>query len=631
MQAIVATLMGVAAGIAVADDWPSFANDIGGSQYSPLSQLNPSNVAGLEQAWVHRSGDFLDTGARGTSFQVTPIHANGLLYYCTPMNRVFALDPVSGKEVWVFDPHGPGTDGKPVTDEARAPGTCRGVAYWAGSEAGDSTKPCERRVFKSDRFGHVYAIDADTGTACADFGAAKGHPGYVSQFDYEGYGEGHRGASSPPLVIGDVLVAASGSNDGLTNAADGVVRGFDVQSGELLWTFNPIPEDLRDKTGAANVWATMSGDAENGLVFLPTTSPSTDYYGGERLFDLPLSDAVVALNAATGEVVWSFQTVRHDLFDYDLPGHALLVNIEKDGERRDVAIQQTKMGYLYVFDRLTGEPVFPIEEMPVPASDLPGEVAAASQPISPGIAAFSGQVLRREELFGVTPFDRAWCQNRFDELRYEGQYTPPSAQGSILFPSALGGGNWGGAAFDQERNLLIIKAENLATRLKLLPKEEDSAPVDYLTRSLQGTPYRTEGEVFLSPLGIPCTPPPWGTLAAIDMDSGALRWQIPLGQVKRFGMTVPASFGWGSPNIGGPILTAGGLIFVGATFDEKFRALDVDTGEELWQTKLPITATAMPMTYEGEDGRQYVVIAAGGTARVGTGAADYIIAFALPE
>jgi quinoprotein glucose dehydrogenase len=631
ISAIVAVLGWIMAGSAAGDDWPSFANDIGGSQYSALSQLDPSNVAGLEQAWVHRSGDFLDTGARGTSLQVTPIHANGLIYYCTPMNRVFALDPVSGQERWVFDPHTPATPGgKPVTDKERGAGTCRGVAYWSGDDD-DSAQACARRIFKSDRYGQVYAIDADTGASCQDFGAAEGHPGFVSQYDYEGYGEGHRGASSPPLVIGDLVVAASGANDGLTNAADGVVRGFDVRSGALLWTFNPIPEGLRDQTGAANVWSIMSGDADNGLIFLPTTSPSTDYYGGGRLFDLPLSDAVVALKAETGEVAWSFQTVRHDLFDYDLPGHALLVNIEKDGQRRDVAIQQTKMGYLYVFDRLTGEPIFPIEEMPVPASDLPDEIAAPTQPISPGIAAFSSQVLERENLFGLTPFDRGWCQARFDELRYEGQYTPPSAQGSILFPSALGGGNWGGAAFDQERNLLIIKAENLATRLKLLPQAEEGPPMDYLTRPLQGTPYRTEGEVFLSPLGIPCTPPPWGTLAAIDMDSGKLRWQIPLGQVKRFGITVPESFGWGAPNIGGPIITGGGLIFVGATFDEKFRALDVETGKELWQTELPITATAMPMTYQGADGRQYVVIAAGGTARAGTGASDYLIAFALPE
>jgi quinoprotein glucose dehydrogenase len=611
------------------NDWPSFANDIGGSQYSALSQLTPGNVAGLERAWVHRSGDFIDAGTDGTALQVTPIHANGLLYYCTPMNRVFALDPSSGEERWVFDPHSPQPGaGGPVTDEEMRPSTCRGVAYWAS----DDDAPCARRIFKGSGAGHVYAIDADTGLSCQDFGAGEDHPGYVSQYDYEAYGEGFRGSGSPPLVVGDVVVSASGSNDGLTNAADGVVRGFDVRTGELLWTFNPIPEGLREKTGAANVWSIMSGDAANGLVFLPTTSPSTDYYGGGRLFDIPFSDAVVALNALSGEVTWSFQTVRHDLFDYDLPGHALLVTIQKDGQARDVAIQQTKMGFLYVFDRLTGEPIFPIEEMTVPASTLPDEVAAPTQPVSPGIAPFAGQLLDRESMIGVTPFDRAWCRARFDEMHYEGMYTPPSTQGTLLFPSALGGGNWGGAAFDAERNLLIIKAENLATRLKFLPKDLGSeAPRDYLTRPLEGTPYRTEGEIFMSPLGIPCTPPPWGTLAAIDMDSGEMRWQIPLGQVKRFGVTVPASFGWGSPNVGGPIITGGGLIFVAATLDEKIRALDVETGDELWQAKLPVTATAMPMTYEGADGRQYVVIAAGGTGRIGTGSSDHLIAFALPK
>ncbi len=236
-------------------------------------------------------------------------------------------------------------------------------------------------------------------------------------------------------------------------------------------------------------------------------------------------------------------------------------------------------------------------------------------------------------MFGVTPLDRGWCRRAFDELRYEGLFTPPGDQETILFPSALGGGNWGGAAFDPDRNLLVIKAENLATRLKLArqtPEDTLEAPVDYLTRPLQGTPYRSEGELFMSPLGIPCTPPPWGTLTAIDMDSGKTRWQIPLGQIRQFGITIPASWGWGSPNIAGPILTASGLVFVAGTLDRKIRALDVDSGEELWQADLPVAATALPMTYRS-NGRQYVVIAAGGTPRAGTRSGDVIRAFALPE
>lgn len=619
-------------------DWPNFGNDAGGSQFSPLKQIDKNNVGKLKVAWTHRSGDFSEVGSPtgGSNFEATPIHANGTLYYCTPFNRVFALDPATGKEKWVFDPtvvNGP--NGKPLLDKPKRAMTCRGVSYWEAATPEEGAA-CQRRIFKGDAYGSIYAIDADTGASCTDFGAAKGHPGYASQLDYDNHGEGFAGAmGSPPTVIGDVVVATSSANDGLIDAADGVVRGFDVRTGEMKWEFNPIPADKSALTGAANVWSTTSADLERGLVFLPTTSPSTDYYGGERLFDIPLADATVAVSAATGEVVWSFQTVRHDLFDYDLVGHPLLVNIKKDGRNIDVAITQTKMGWLFVHDRATGAPIWPIEERPVPQSDIPGEKSSPTQPVPVGIDPFAGQVMTRDSLFGLTPLDKAWCQNEFDKMRYDGLYTPPSEKGSLLFPSALGGGNWGGAAFDPDSNTLIIKAENLATRLKFVKKEdrekEDEMPgVDYLTRPLKGTPYKTVGEIFMSPLGIPCTPSPWGTLTAIDMGTGKLKWQIPLGQVKKFGITIPASFGWGSPNIGGPIVTGGGLIFVAATMDEKLRALDVVSGTELWASKLPVPGMAVPMTYMA-GGKQYVVIAAGGHSRAETALGDHLIAYALPE
>jgi len=619
-------------------DWPRFGNDAGGSQYSPLDQITTQNVAKLKVAWTHRSGDFSykDAPTGGSNLEVTPIQANGLLYYCTPFNRVFALDPATGKEKWVFDPTtAKNAEGKPLVDKPKRAMTCRGVSYWEAA-APEQGAVCQKRIFKGDAFGNLYAIDADTGAPCLDFGAAKGHPGYASQLDYDNHGEGFAGAmSSPAVVIGDVVVASSASNDGLTDAADGVVRGFDVRTGEMKWEFNPIPKELSDKTGAANVWSTMSADLERGLVFLPTTSPSTDYYGGGRLFDIPLADAAVAVSAATGEVVWAQQTVRHDLFDYDLVGHPLLVNIAKDGQRLDVAITQTKMGWLFVNDRATGAPVWPIEERPVPQSDLDGEKSAATQPVPVGIDAFAGQIIKREDIFGVTPLDKAWCQREFDTMRYDGLYTPPSEKGTLLFPSALGGGNWGGAAFDPASNTLIIKAENLASRLKFIKKadreKEDQVPsVDYLTRPLKGTPYRTEGEIFMSPLGIPCTPTPWGTLTAVDMGTGKLKWQIPLGQVKKWGVTIPASFGWGSPNVGGPIITGGGVIFIAAALDEKLRALDLVSGKQLWEAKLPVPGMAVPMTYMA-GGKQYVVIAAGGHSRVETPLGDHLIAYTLAE
>ena len=620
-------------------DWASFGRDPGGSQFSPLTRITRDNVGRLKIAWVHRSGDFIDAPSpQGTIFQATPLHANGTLYYCTPLNRVFALDPATGAERWVFDPHrADPRSGVVLNPSARGPSRCRGVAYWqsatAAAQGGATPRACEKRIFKADYAGSIYAIDADTGLSCADFGAAKGHPGYVSHLDHDSWGEGGAGMSSPPAILGDLVIAGTGANDGLANARDGVVRAWDVRSGELRWEFNPIPPDKRQITGAANVWSTISVDRERNRVFVPTTSPSTDYYGGGRRFDIPLANSIVALDGATGAVAWSFQTIRHDIFDYDLVGHPLLVDIRRGGRTLPAALLQTKMGWLFAFDRNTGAPLWPIRERVVPKSDVPGEQAAATQPMPAGIAPFARQTLRREDLFGFTPLDRAWCQRRFDELRYDGMYTPPSIRGSILFPSALGGGNWGGAAFDPGANLLIIKAENLATVIKVIPKQdvaaEDRVPgKNYLTRPLQGTPYRVEGEVFRSPLGAPCTPPPWGTLAAIDMATGKLRWKIPLGQVQRAGINVPESMGWGSPNVGGPMLTASGLIFIGATMDSKLRALETQTGRKLWEAPLPAPGMAVPMTYVAA-GRQYIVIAAGGNAQVGTKIADAVVAFAL--
>jgi quinoprotein glucose dehydrogenase len=634
-------------------DWPAFGRDPGGSQHSPLATINTRNVGQLKQVWVHRSGDFVDAPLpKGTVLQATPLHANGTLYFCTPMNRVIALDPATGKERWSFDPHraDPRSGRAALSPPLAMPGRCRGVAYWEGAAsaataatvtpavpAAPAAKPaaCARRIFKNGDAARIYALDADTGLPCADFGAAKGHSGYAAHTDYENHGESFAGsATSPPAVLGDLVISAMSVSDGIANAKDGMVRAFDVRTGQLRWEFDPIPADRRNSSGAANVWSTISVDPQLNLVFLPTTSPSTDYYGGGRLFDSPLANAIVALRGDTGAVAWSKQVVRHDLFDYDLVGHPLLVDIRRGGRTVKAALLQTKMGWLYGFDRATGEPLWPIVERAVPASDVPGEKAAPTQPVPVGMAPFARQTMKREELFGLTPLDRMACQRKFDELRYEGMYTPPSVRGSLLFPSALGGGNWGGASYDPQSNLLVIKAENLATVLRVVAKKdpatEDKSPAkDYLTRPLIGTPYRIEGELFQSPLGIPCTPPPWGTLAALDMDTGKMRWQIPLGQIRKAGISIPKGAGLGSPNVAGPITTAGGVTFIGATMDSKLRAIETVSGKELWSVELPVPGMAVPMTYR-VNGRQFVVIAAGGNAQVGTPIGDYMIAFALP-
>jgi quinoprotein glucose dehydrogenase len=375
----------------------------------------------------------------------------------------------------------------------------------------------------------------------------------------------------------------------------------------------------------------MSVDPERGLVFAPTTNPSPDFYGVRRsTFDIPLSDATVAISAATGQPVWHFQTTRHDLFDFDLPGHPLLVDILRRGQRVPVAIQQTKLGRVFVLDRETGKPLFPVEERAAPRSDIPGERSAPTQPFPTLPEPFARQTISRDDMWGLTWFDRAWCRREFDKLRYEGPYTPPSERGSIIFP--FGGGNWGGVAYDKTNNLLIAKGQNLALRVRLIRKDAKEIDADGkpLGTDLVGTPYRAAMGLFVSPLGLPCTPPPFGTLSAIDLDTGKLRWQVPLGQARYRGITAPAAFDWGSPNIGGPMVTAGGLVFVAAAMDKQLRAFDVKTGVELWSHELPAPGMAVPMTYES-GGRQYVVIAAGGNARVSPELADAIVAFTLPK
>ena len=486
----------VAAGSVESGEWRNFGRDPGGSQYSPLAGINRDNVGRLERVWVHHSGDFAEGGlGEGTSQEAVPLMVNGLVYFCSPFNRVFAVDAASGEQAWVFDAHAALQGGEAERAGERRGSICRGLAYWEQAEG--ASGPCAKRIFKADFSGAVHAIDALTGEACRDFGAGEGHPGYVSHWDYEGYGEGAgRGMSSPPVVLGDLVIAGSGSDDGVADAIDGVVRAFDVRTGEMVWEFNPIPSEQSAVTGAANVWTTMSADPGRNLVFLPTTSPSADYYGVGRRVNLPLANAVVAVDGATGKPSWSFQTVHHDLYDYDLPG----------------------------------------------------ESASPTQPIPSGIASFARHQLDRESLFGISVFDRNWCRKRFDESRYDGLYTPP----------------------------------------------------------------------------------PWGTLSAIDMGSGELRWQVPLGRLRAMGVTLPAAFGWGSPSVGGPIVTAGGLVFVASTMDHNLRALDVETGEELWAGALPAPGMTVPITYRA-GGRQYVVIAAGGNACAGTAQSDALVAFALPD
>ena len=619
-----------------AQDWTAFGGSPGGGQYSPLADITPENVTQLEPAWTYRTGE-LPRGVKSLQinlFEVSPVHANETLYICTRHGRIVALDPATGTERWKFDPQAAGLN----ADEPRA-SLCRGVAYWQSATPA-SNAACEKRVFRvstTESGARLYAVDADTGKACADFAGDTPHPGFVAFGDYDwGGSTKNLWMSSAPMVIGDLVVIA---NSGLDNIAadshDGFVRAFDVRTGTLRWSFSSIPREVSDKTGSSDVWAPFSVDVARGLVIVPTSSPSTDHYGGQRGVDIPLANSVVALKAETGEVAWHFQTIHHDVFDYDLPAQPMLVQLMVDGAMRDVVIQNTKMGLVWVLDRDTGQPIKPFEEKPVPASDIPGEVTSPTQPVPSWPAPISRQTISDDDIYGLTPIDEAWCRRRFEAARYDGMFTPPSLKGSIVFPGYVGGGNWGGAAFDPTRQLLIARAMNVATVMTLVPRDQDDGESESSVRTgarlpMDGTPYKMRMGPFESPLKVPCTRPPWSTLTAIDMTTGEAAWQIPFGQTRKNGITVPKFFGWGSPSAGGPIVTQSGLIFVGSSTDAKIRAFDVRTGDELWSHDLPHPAMTVPASYRA-GGRQFVAISAGSYGFSPTEGDDAIVAFALPN
>ncbi len=419
-----------------------------------------------------------------------------------------------------------------------------------------------------------------------------------------------------------------------TDSPDGIVWAFDAVTGEVNWKWNPLPSHMRNQSGGINVWAPLSVDLEEGLVFLPTSSPTPDTFGGERKETIPYANAVVALDATSGIPRWHFQAVHHDLWDYDLPAQPTLVTIQRGNEKIPAVAQVTKMGFVFILDRRTGEPLFQIDERAVPGSDVAGESSSPTQPwpvLPPPVAR---QQLDDDDAWGLTFWDRGWCRDRIASMRNEGLYTPPSIQGTLQIPSAAGGPNWGGASFDPATGLLVVNATNVAGFLRITPRQiyELEHPKSKIDGGLMlGTPYVMESGPLLSPWGMPCSPPPWGELSAIDVNTGALRWRIPLGGVRVIGpIATPAS--WGSPNIGGSIITAGGLVFIAATMDHRFRAFDVNTGKQVWSTTLPAPGMATPMTYTfGPKQRQYVIIAAGGHPSYKTKVGDSIIAFSLKQ
>jgi quinoprotein glucose dehydrogenase len=618
--------------------WPEYAGDKGGLSYSPLTQITAANVDRLEVAWAHHSGDFSD--GRGeitkTAFQATPIVIDDTLYYCTGFNRVFALDPETGAERWVFDP------------ELRArrlkgpyPLTCRGVAYWAGAGPQD-LGACSERIFTGTIDSQLIAIDAATGKPCSDFGVA----GRVEL--REGIGEAPAWeyyVTSPPVVIGDLVVVGALVSDSLrVDAPSGVVRAFDARSGELRWAWDPVPPDWSERadqaqgpryqSGTPNVWSIMSADPERGLVFVPTGNASPDAYAALRDGLDHYASSVVALEAASGRVKWFFQTVHHDVWDYDVASQPALFQIEGVGGGVSGLAQATKMGHIFLLDRETGEPLYPVEERPVPQDPVAGEILSPSQPFPTHPPPLHPHELTPDDAWGFSFIDRGHCAERLEQYRSEGIFTPPSLQGSVQYPGAGGGMNWGGVSIDPVNGILYANQMRAAQVVWLIEREDfaklDPDSVHYPDELYPqaGTPYGLKKAALLSNFGAPCNPPPWGTLTAVDLRSGEVLWESTLGTT-RDQAPWPLWLAYGAPNLGGSIVTAGGVVFVAATTDKFLRGFDARTGEEIWTQRLPFTGNSTPMTYRlREDGRQYLVIAAGGHGWSESG--DALMAFALP-
>lgn len=632
---------------ASAQGWQYYGGDAGGSRYSPLNQINRDNVAKLKLAWQYRTGAVRNNPNLKPmiDFQATPIllppEAGGHLVVCDPFNKIIALDPVNGTERWTWDPQ---IDKTPYAGRFK----CKGVAYWKDSKV-TPDQACAARLFMPTADKRLFAIDARTGAVCKDFGA-----GGVVDFEpllaamRPAVGTQGTQLLSPAAVVRDVVVVSSTSNKFRSEkSVNGAIRGFDARTGELKWVWDPLVRDAKDgvtatppDVGGANNWTPMSVDNERDLVFIPTAAPAANYYGAHRPGDNKWANSIVALRGSTGELVWGFQTLHHDVWDRDVGSPPIAVDMVKDGEKIPALFQLVKTGMLFSFNRETGEPLFPIEERPVPTdTDIEGEQLSPTQPFPVKPPVLVRNTLTPDDAWGFTVFERNYCRKLIESMRHGSHYEPLMKRGTIMYPQVGGGSNWGGGAFDPQRNLLVTPVSQIPYYVKLLPREE--VDPEFAKRPEAGAPMQKPGYLGDTPYGVkqgplmaysftPCTAPPWNLLVAVDMAEGEIKWKIPFGSLEKL-MPFPIPLPLGTPSAGGPIVTGGGLIFIGATSDSRIHAYDIDTGEQLWETRAPTSAQATPMTYM-VDGRQYVVFAAGGHSWYDAkGIDDYLLAFALDE
>ncbi len=617
-------LVGAHHALSAEPGWPDYGGDAGGRRYSDAALIDVANVGELRRQWLYRTGDASHRPVplmKRVKFETTPILVADKLVLCSSFNEVIALDPATGAQAWRFDPK-VATDRRPANRF-----NCRGVAQWHDASAA-SDAPCALRILSATTDARLLALDARTGLACAGFG--KG--GQVEIDAGELVWPGEFQISSAPVVVGDVVIVGSSINDnGRVSAPSGRVRAFDARSGAPRWSWEPLVPQPGMRSGAANVWAPMSVDEQRQLVFLPTSSPSPDFYGGLRPGANEHADSVVALHAADGSLAWAFQIVKHDVWDYDVAAQPTLATLTVAGRARDVVVQATKQGLVFVLDRETGAPVFPVEERVVPQGGVPGEALSPTQTFPSDMPPLAPSTLRAGDAFGYTPWSRDACRDRIAALRSEGLYTPPSVQGTILFPFTGGGVNWGGVAIDP-RGIVFVNTSHAAHVVRLIPRSDFAAakaanPGKEVSPQT-GAPFGMIRETLLSPIGTPCNPPPWGTIAALDLQRRKILWEKPLGTTEDI-FPLGIALATGTPNFGGPVVTAGGLVFIGAAMDRYLRAFDAASGAELWRGRLPAAGMATPMSYVWR-GRQYVVIAAGGHGEVGTETSDAIVAFALP-